>query len=558
MFHIMTATSSLPRAKPTGIQIALWACSMLLLLVLSLYDWNGYQVGTYGDDASYIANTDSLLQGTPYGLLLTPGEDRATQFPFVLPLLLVPFRVLFPASLDAMRLVPLVSTLLALGVLFWGWHRIGRGLSYWWAVAVVAVTALSPITILHARTIMSEAPFLLFMLLTMFWVEKVIDARPRAWGVVLGILLVCVMFTRTIGWVFAGLWLLYLGWKLRREIVPQLAVALATGGALLALMLALTSVHPVDLLPQEYIAQYTNSLTPATVRTTKKVEIPVGVSQRTYPEYLAFAVLVHLDIADKLPFTMERAVIQWTNERHLTFLRLIPGLAGVLLLGLGLAAWWRKTGMTAFQIIVPPYLILLSLWTWNGPRLFYPIQPQLLFAFLFGVFVSANWLVSRLPFERVKRWFAPGLVGAIALFILAVSVYLDLNTSRTMLLPGDQIARAAHIIAAVPTGATLLSTRAPTDHLYVPRTIIDIPARVASTYDLADYLRRHHVDYIAGTYGIESSPENMRLRIGQVNRFVAAAQPLVDLGILEIRYLDEPGDFAIYYVHQDQLDTVVP
>src|SRR5881394_3262048 len=85
-----------PIVKPTRLQIGLWLAIMLLMLALSLYDWDGYRVGTYGDDASYVTNADSLLQRVPYGTLLTPGQERVTQFPFLLPLLVAPLRALFP------------------------------------------------------------------------------------------------------------------------------------------------------------------------------------------------------------------------------------------------------------------------------------------------------------------------------------------------------------------------------------------------------------------------------------------------------------------------------
>lgn len=544
---------------PTRIQIALWAFILLLMLTLSLYDWNGYQVGTYGDDGSYVTNADSLVQRVPYGTLLTPDRDRVSQFPFLLPLLLAPLRALFPQSLDVLRVIPLVSTLLLLTVLFWGWAWLGRGLSYWWALAVVALTALSPITILHARTVMSEAPFFLFSLLMMVLLEKIIAKPPRAWGIWLGVLMVCVMYTRTIGWIFVATWLAYLLWKKGRGILPQVAVAIGTTALLLGIVLLTTTVRPLDLLPQEYLAQFSNYVGRGNaVRLADRDVIPVGVSRRNFVESVLFSVVVHLDFADKLPFQMERAVIQWTNSTGLVFLRYLPGVVGVVLVCLGAVLWWRKTGITAFQIIVLPYLGLLFFWPWNGARLFYPIQSHLILAALFGIFGIAHWTLVRLRMRAPAPRLAGQLVAVTVLVIAAASVWLDVRFTRTMLLPSDQIVRASQLNATIPTDAVVLSTRAVTDHLYLDRMFIDVPTRFASTAELVQMMQRLRVSYIVTHYGLKAPGDTVHLRIGTVNRFVTALEPLVQANVLELKFVDEPNDMAIYRVRADALAAFQP
>lgn len=544
---------------PTRIQIILWAFILLLMLALSLYDWNGYQVGTYGDDGSYVTNTDSLLRGVPYGTLLTPGQDRVTQFPFLLPLLLAPFRALLPQSLDALRVVPLGATLLALTVMFWGWRRIGRGLSYWWGLAVVAVTALSPITILHARTVMSEAPFFLFSLLMIVLLEQVTLKPPRAWGIWFGVLLVCVLYTRTIGWVFIVAWLAYLLWRRGRAVFPQLGLALVTTVLLLGAVVLTTTVRPVDLMPQEYVTQFTNYFEGGrTVRAADADIMPTGISNRTFSESVLFSILVHLDLADKLPFQMERAVIDWTDAHGVKFLRYLPGIAAVGLACLGAFLWWRKTGLTAFQVIVLPYLALLFLWPWNGARLFYPVQSQLLLAALIGLYGVVQWALSRLRVAGNPARLAGQFVAALVLVLAVASVWLDLRFTRTMLLPGDQIARAAQITSTIPADAIVLSTRATTDHLYAARTFIDVPLRITSTDQVITLVERSGVTYIVSHYGYEASGDNNHLRIGTVNRFLTAMQPLISNHVLELKFLDEPNDMAIYRVKLDALTAFQP
>lgn len=555
----MTNSPDTVVARPTRLQIMLWVVILLAMLALSLYDWNGYQVGTYGDDGSYVTNTDSLLQGVSYGNLLSPGESRISQFPFLLPLMLAPLRALFPRSLDALRILPLVCTVLAVTIFFWGWRWIGRGLSYWWGLAALVITALSPLTILHARTIMSEAPFLLFTLLMIVLLEKIIVAPPRAWGIWLGSLMVAVMYVRTIGWMFVIVWLAYLLWKRGRTVLPQLGVAFATGAVILIAVLLTTTVRPIDLLPQEYLVQFSKYLHGGVPVDTGSARVDVvGVSKTGFVESVLGSVLVHLDFADKLPFQMEYPIRNWTDAAGLRFLRYIPGIVGVALVAYGAFLWFRKTGLTAFQLIVIPYLGLLSFWPWNGPRLFYPVQPQLVLAALLGLYGVAHWLVSCLQLQSRAPRLAGQFIAATVLVVALACVWLDLRFTRTMLLPGDQFLRAAQVQAVVPADAIILSSRATTDHLYFQRTLINIPFRTNSTREIVELLKLQNISYIVSHNGLNASAENDRLRIGSFNRFVTALQPLVTAGVLETKFVDEPNDLVIYRVKTDALKSFQP
>jgi hypothetical protein len=238
-------------------------------------------------------------------------------------------------------------------------------------------------------------------------------------------------------------------------------------------------------------------------------------------------------------------------------LRYLPGFGALAVLCLGLALWWRKTGLTAFLAIVPPYLALLFLWNWNGARLFYPIQPQLLLAFVLGLFGMTRWLADRLKMQAAAQ-FAGRITAGFTVLTLAACVWLDLTFTRTMLLPGDQVARAAQLEATIPSGAIVLSTRATTDHLYVARTFIDIPPRLLSTQELIEYIKRQDVDYVVTHHGVKADEEKESLRINSVSRFLVGVEPLIKAGVLELALVDEPGDLAIYRVRLDTLEGALP
>jgi hypothetical protein len=561
MLAIMDTMAVRSQTKPTRLQIGLWALIMVALLAFSLYDWGGYQVGTYGDDASYITNADSLLQHVPYGMLLKPNEDEPTQFPFVLPLLLAPIRALFPTSLDALRVIPLVATLLAMSVLFWGWRLIGKGLSFWWGLVTVALTALSPLTILHARTVMSEAPFLFFCLLLIWWIERVVEEPPRRWGIVFGLLLLGVVYTRTIGWAMVPFWLAYLLWKLRRAAFAQFGVAVLAMASALLVVVNTTTVTATDLLPQEYLQQWnttlnsyqlpaplTNQANSAPANSAPPSESPLATMTRV--------MLVHLDFAEKLPFALETAVIDWTNRYHVSFLRYVPGIVLIALVLMGAVKWLRLSGITALQIMAPPYLTVILLWRFSGPRLFYPIQLHLFLASVLGLGALVEFAAARVnPRAHARQW-AWGAVTVAVLGISVIWMWLDLRFQSVMLLPSDQTARAALLRQYIPPGAIVLSTRATTDHLYLDRTLIDIPFRAENAPQLVAYLQRQHIDYIVTHAGIRANDVNEHLRTSAVRRFVRALAPLLETNVLEEKYLDNTSDVAIYRVRAEILNTL--
>lgn len=553
--------------EPTRSQILVWGVLMAALLALALYDWSAYQVGTYGDDGTYIANADSLVQHAPYGMLLKPNETEPTQFPFVFPLLLAPVRAWFPESLDLLRLIPLSATLLALSVLFWGWHSIGKGLSYWWGLGTVALMAFSPLTILHARTVMSEAVFLLLCLLMIVWVERVVERQPRGWGIVFGILVVGVAYTRSIGWVFVAVWVGYLIWKLRGAVRAPLGVAVLSMAALVALVLSTTSVRAVDLLPQEYMQLYAatvkapppvnatlsndsgteNSATDAD-GTTEMTSQETQPAQQNYLLHIAQSLVFHLDIADLLPYQMQIFIEDWTNRTGLYWVRLLPGLLAVGVAGLGTVVWVRRTGLNAFQLVVPPYLLALVLWSWSGPRLFYPIQPQIFLTLLLGVYTAACFITQRILPRNAKPIWAAGAAAALLAILLGASFWLDLRLPATMLLGNDLRVRANYLLQHIPADAVVVDTRAVGDRLYTPRTFVDVPHLTASTAELIPYLTREHITYVVTEDGLNPTAQNSHLRTATSRRFIIAWLPLVDTHSAALVFRNHEDDIAIYHL----------
>ncbi len=145
--------------RPRRLHIALWLILLAASAALALFHYQILQIGAYQDDASYIILAQSLIKADRYGLMYGPWllPDPPT-FPFGFPLLLADLMRL-GLSLNALKGVSFVATLVNISLLFWGWPLISRRASYGWGLAVAVLYGTSLLAVSHSRVIMSEAVF---------------------------------------------------------------------------------------------------------------------------------------------------------------------------------------------------------------------------------------------------------------------------------------------------------------------------------------------------------------------------------------------------------------
>ncbi len=174
--------------SPTRAQIGVWLVLLAAAVTVSLLQYGHSVVGVYKlDDSAYIVLAESLVHADRYGLINAPGAPVPTHFPFGYPLVLSPFVVLFPGNLEVLKAVSLVATLLNAGILFWGWRWFRVQRSYWWAIAVVGLYVLSPLTVRFAGMVMSEPVFTTFCLLAILLAEQAANGRLiRGWFIWMG------------------------------------------------------------------------------------------------------------------------------------------------------------------------------------------------------------------------------------------------------------------------------------------------------------------------------------------------------------------------------------
>jgi hypothetical protein len=74
-------------STPKKIQVTIWGAFIVVAVILSLNDYQSFQLGTHRDDAFDTVLAQSLVHSDQYGLINVPGEQPgAAPFPFGYPL----------------------------------------------------------------------------------------------------------------------------------------------------------------------------------------------------------------------------------------------------------------------------------------------------------------------------------------------------------------------------------------------------------------------------------------------------------------------------------------
>ena len=524
--------------KPTRFEIIIWIVAVVSMLVLALRDWNNYVIGVWGDEAAYVILAESLVKAKVYGYLYLPGGPDGSQYPFGMPMILTPLVVLFPGQYDVLRLVPLAATILNLSLLFWGWSLLGGGFSYRWGTALTLLVAFSPLTIMFARVLMSEAVFLSWGLGAMLLVENCVRRPVRGWGIWFGIVAVGVAYTRTVGWVVLAGLVIYLVLQLRERSLRPLLVAAFVMAALLGVVVALTPVRPLDLIPSDYVSQISN--------TTSKSSSHSGAPQNFFQNRLPANLFVHLDITDLFPYRIENEIKGWSKATGVD-LQFLPALCLALLMSYGSLLWYRASGLTAFSAVLPMYLVTLVIWVWDGSRLFYPVQPQIIFVLMLSLFGLIRALYAKLP-QSAGKWFTRVALASVGILLGSAMLLVNLRTSSWFSEKESRQVYAEWVKENTPSSAVFMSLLPPTDYLYTRRTFVPFRSRWRTSQDLLRFMREQHVTYVIGL-PLENPLDRIVAARGSPDiHYYESLRPLITRGILVPVYTRMEADTAIYKV----------
>lgn len=471
---------------PSRLQIALWILILVASLVLFFLQYSEFQIGAYHDDADYVVLAQSLVHSDTYGLINRPGEPADTRFPFGFPLLLVPIVLLAPENLDAFRAVSLVATLTSCALLFWGWKSFSRRRSYWWALAITGLYAFSPVVVDQSRMVMSEPIFTMFCLIALLLTEQAARRRESSvWPLWMGIVLMFVLFIRTVGFTLALAIVPYLLWKRGIRFALSLALVMLVVVLGVSIILAATSLEISDLVPSGYVEQLTAG------GTSDVSSLVLGYPLYRFTQHLGVFLWQLL-----IPFGGGETTEQFFAGLGLPFVPTVLNFLLLVAVALGFGAWIWWEGISSFIAFAVVYLSIVYFWTWDGRRFMYPIEPQLQFALLLGIEAILFGLTVRWLNPQFRRRATGVLLCACAIFLLAAALFKSIQLDPSAVHVGDVYARVTWLKANTQ----------PTDVIMTDQPVVDFvnggrkAVRFRSAYDsleaLQQDLKMHQVKYI--------------------------------------------------------------
>lgn len=501
---------------PTKLQVVLWLCVVLAMVIISLLGYELYQVGTHFDDARYIVLAQSFLHSSDYGMINTPGHPEPAKYPFGYPLLLVPFIAMFPGNWDALKLLSLAATILNTIILFWGWRYLAKGRSYWWSLGITSLYALSPMTIDHTRRVMSEPVFTTFCLVAIILAERAAQGgRGGWWSWSLSATLVFAVFTRTIGTVLVGCIFAYLLFSKRRELWKDLILILGEVVVILGLILLVTPLQVKDLLPTEYFKDENarlltmpftgNAPSVSGYQAPSAHEDPAPLSQDwdyklgRIRNLLLYGFRQHFgsDIrAIAFPLGGGEKEAQFADSIGLSFLPSISGYLVSALVIFGLIRVLIRERPALFSGFASVYLAVLFLWIWNDPRLLYPIQPQIFLALFVGLEGILSWIVGRVKQDALQFRRANLAIASLVFLLILISLYKSLQIDDSRMHAGDIQARTSWLASHTDSSAIIMTEAPEPDYVYSQRKTVNYPAEISSPDQLDSYLDEHGIDYI--------------------------------------------------------------
>ncbi|WP_339728716.1 hypothetical protein [uncultured Gimesia sp.] len=198
------ALSSVIRSPKTGV-LAL----LVLFSCLAVARWNQLYFFT-PDSARYVIMAKSLVSGSGYRLIDTPGEPLYAHRPPGMSLLLSPAAVIAPYNVLLAKATVLITALALITLLYLYVKRLQEPASeqdelqlsrsfYWPAFFIAFLFAINPYTLFFSTIVMSEIPFMACSLGVLFLLAIRQDRPSKTDLILFTGLLVFLPFLRTIG-----------------------------------------------------------------------------------------------------------------------------------------------------------------------------------------------------------------------------------------------------------------------------------------------------------------------------------------------------------------------
>jgi|GEM_PF-4807059 len=521
--------------------LGVWILSAGVTLVLVLWDFGSHPV-LAADSGRYITLAQMLV-----GIREMPHSPSG---PWGYPFVLAPLVGMATTYPDILRLPSLVAILGSQALLFGGWPWL-FGAAARWRYAVTVLFGLSPIVILQARLVLSDAVFLLWLLVLILLVEwGVTRSPPWWWWPATALVAVFLIATRTVGMVMlAGIGLYWLYRRGRRG-GPELILLTGLMVVVIGLITALTPVRTADLIPRMYWQLASNLFAGKRLISGEQPEPYSAFVLRAWPQ--------------RLTRDIPAAIVPAFNSLYLDNLAAAWGLRGVvrllgglitLVIGLGLERWRRQYGLSALWAATIPYLGVLMVWDWSNRRFLLPVLVPLLYAFLLGLEAIAlgasRWSRGRVPVVWSHRLVSLITLGLAVLFIAMVIAYPD-NRSFDQ----AQQARGAWLRQHTAPEDVIMSAWSQADHLLTGRQVIHLPRLTAtsSPAHLAAMVAARKVRFVVigpdyeiwQTDALTGRPRRVRVYRAETQLLVQRAQALVAAGKWQLVYEAADGSFQAF------------
>lgn len=349
--------------RPRWLGPALLAATLVVQLLVLRAVWNP-SPHPGGDNAGYVALAHALATGQGYTESWDPAASPHTKYPPGWPAALA---VAQRAGADTWVALKRVAGLLALAAVAATWLYVARRRDAWWATGVALSTGASYAVVYHAPLLLSDVPFLAFVVLAMWAGERALEERaPPApeegvstrppstglpWAVAAAILAALALLTRTAGLPVAAALVGALAWG--RRFREAAVAALLTGVPAGWWILRGRGVVQEGAYAREFwlVDPYRPELG----------EIGLG------------------GLAGRAATNLQGYLLEWLPR---TFAGPEVGVAGLLVLALAVAAvaGWvlavrRRVGPA--ELFAPLYAGVILVWppVWSGDRFALPLVP---------------------------------------------------------------------------------------------------------------------------------------------------------------------------------------
>ncbi len=442
---------------------------ILSSLILCLLRFNTIPVGSFFDDAHYLVLAESLANGHGYHLVNYPHAPVERAFPPGWPVLLTPLAALFPGNLFFPKLLTL---LLTLGTFLLVYTLLAPRLARPYQTGLLILVALNPHLVGMSGTVMSEAAFIFFVLLSLnvlaAWGQPQNGQKWWLLGIAFVLALVAALI-RTIGIaLILGMGVYVVGRIGRfRWLAGITAVCLTLGTGLIWL----NAQQGGSLL---FSSQYSTHLTYITSR--------LGDFLRFWQQWHTIS-----------PETITNGIIPIFELQPITNLLTPIGTLLLSLIILAVAAigfFHCLPHKQPTELYVLAYGSIFYFWVvyidTTQPRLVIPLIPFLYFYWL----QATIWFAGRISPPHAGRvvWL---VVGLISLLSLARNAHAWLNPVQDRVV--DLTAGTTWLRENAPPDAVIMTPNPVPDYLYIRRLTVDYPRKEE---DVLTYLQQNEVQYL--------------------------------------------------------------